>query len=568
LFKLTKLPTYKKLSPEYYNKLLNDKITSSYAKQGDGAKEAIDAEAKIVAEKLGIADRAEAFAKRDAYITLKDHKENFPNNPKCRLINPAKGEIGIVSKNLLQSINSKVSSATHANQWRNTNTVIDWFSNIKSKTTCRFIQLDIVEFYPSISRKLLTDAIKFARKHTDIDEDTYQVIMHSRKSLLFCKSETWSKRDNPDFDVTMGAYDGAEVCELVGLFLLDRVKKECQELGLGLYRDDGLGITRNLPGPDMERLRKKLFRIFKSCGLKITVDCNLAQVDFLDVTFNLQSSKYWPYRKPNNPPLYISKDSNHPATILKQLPEMIQSRISATSCDQTEFNKVKGEYDEALKNSGFNFKIQFTKTQPQKNRSRQRKVTWFNPPFNANVLTNIGKTFLSLLDKHFPKSHRYSKIFNKQTVKLSYSCSPNVQSIISQHNRKLLHQHNANKTPPAPENQPLCNCKQPALCPLSGNCLKSALIYKATVKSKAETKHYIGATEQTFKKRYPKHKDALEKRKSKSATSLSTYVWSLRDKGEDPSIQWEIMKQSIPYACGSRRCDICLTEKLCILRAK
>ena len=90
----------------------------------------------------------------------------------------------------------------------------------------------------------------------------------------------------------MGSYDGAEVCELVGLFVLDKINKNCPDLDLGLYRDDGLGATKNLSGPQMERLRKKLFSIFKSCGLRITVDCNLSQVDFLDVTFSLSSGKF------------------------------------------------------------------------------------------------------------------------------------------------------------------------------------------------------------------------------------------------------------------------------------
>ena len=67
--------------------------------------------------------------------------------------------------------------------------------------------------------------------------------MHARKSLLFNKDEIWVKKDNPEFNVTMGSYDGAEVCELVGLFLLEKIRKECAGLELGLYRDDGLGIT-------------------------------------------------------------------------------------------------------------------------------------------------------------------------------------------------------------------------------------------------------------------------------------------------------------------------------------
>ena len=128
------------------------------------------------------------------------------------------------------------------------------------------------------------------------------------------------KKDNPSFDVTMGSYDGAEVCELVGLYILDRIRLECPDIKLGLYRDDGLGTTNNLSGPDTENLRKKLFQIFKSCDLNITVDYNLAQADFLDVTFNLVSEKFWPYRMPNNDPLYIHQNSNHPPTIMKQLP--------------------------------------------------------------------------------------------------------------------------------------------------------------------------------------------------------------------------------------------------------
>ena len=375
------------------------------------------------------------------------------------------------------------------------------------------------------------------------------------------------KKNNPEFDVTMGAYDGAEVCELVGLFLLNKIKKECAGLELGLYRDDGLGVTRNLPGPQLEKLRKKLFALFKSCGLQITLDCNLQQVDFLDVTFNLQSEKYWPYRKPNNEPLYIHVQSNHPPSITKQLPSMIEERISSISYDEHEFNKSKEYYEFALRNSGFKQSIQYKQHRQQKRSSpRKRNIIWFNPPYNASVLTNIGKVFLSLINKHFPPSHRYHKLFNRQTVKLSYSCSPNVQSAIVAHNRKLLRKHNTDANPPVNE-PPMCNCRKVDECPLKGNCLQSAIIYQATVSVESETKHYIGQTEQTFKKRYPKHKEALEKEHPKKSTSLSAYVWELRNKGENPTIKWEVIKKCLPYACGTRRCDTCLSEKLCILQS-
>ena len=64
--------------------------------------------------------------------------------------------------------------------------------------------------------------------------------MHSRKSLLFSNNEIWIKKDNPNFDVTIGSSDGAEVCQLVGLHLLNILKSEFGGKNIGLYRDDGL----------------------------------------------------------------------------------------------------------------------------------------------------------------------------------------------------------------------------------------------------------------------------------------------------------------------------------------
>ena len=53
-----------------------------------------------------------------------------------------------------------------------------------------------------------------------------------------------------------------------------------------------------------------------------------------------------------------------------------------------------------------------------------------------NVPTNVGRDFLNLVSKHFPKNHRYRKIFNKNNMKVSYSCTDNLQTIIKKHNRK------------------------------------------------------------------------------------------------------------------------------------
>ena len=86
-----------------------------------------------------------------------------------------------------------------------------------------------------------------------------------------------------------------------------------------------------------------------------------------------------------------------------------------------------------------------THTAPNSRKNRQRNIIWFNPPYSMNVQTNIGREFLNLVSKHFPKKHRYNKIFNKNSIKVSYSCTDNLLTIIKKHNRKILE---TSKTPP------------------------------------------------------------------------------------------------------------------------
>ena len=93
-----KTTNFYKLDKPQYNKLLKDSITSTYRKADKTTKISIDREARSIAADLKIDDRTECIAPQQAFITLKDHKENFANNPTCRLMNPAKSELGIVSK--------------------------------------------------------------------------------------------------------------------------------------------------------------------------------------------------------------------------------------------------------------------------------------------------------------------------------------------------------------------------------------------------------------------------------------------------------------------------------------
>ena len=132
--------------------------------------------------------------------------------------------------------------------------------------------------------------------------------MNSRKTLLFWQDGTWVKKEgDEDLDILIGCYDGAEICELVGIYIQNKLCKLMNKKDFGLYRDDGLGILRNTSGPEADWKRKNIIKIFNECGLSITYEVSKKIVDFLDVRFNLNDQTYEPYRKPNNELVCINK---------------------------------------------------------------------------------------------------------------------------------------------------------------------------------------------------------------------------------------------------------------------
>ena len=184
---------------------------------------------------------------------------------------------------------------------------------------------------------------------------------------------------------------GAEVCELLELYLLGKLAPLIGTKNVGLYRDHGLAVIHQTNGPKMDRIRKDILALFKSEGLSTTIDTNLIESDFLDVSFSLEMDKVFPYRKPSNTPLYIHSRSNHPPSIIKQLPSMTNKCISSMSCNENEFNKAKPFYESALKSSGFNYSIKFETPVENARGNRNGKVIWFNPPYSLNIKSNIGK---------------------------------------------------------------------------------------------------------------------------------------------------------------------------------
>ena len=107
----------------------------------------------------------------------------------------------------------------------------------------------------------------------------------------------------------MGSLDGAEACEIVGLYLLSQLND--LNIDLGLYRDDGLALTTQRP-QQIESTKKKICKVFSDNGLKITIEANKKIVDFLDVELNLNNNSYRPFLKPNSALLYVNSSSNHP----------------------------------------------------------------------------------------------------------------------------------------------------------------------------------------------------------------------------------------------------------------
>ena len=148
--------------------------------------------------------------------------------------------------------------------------------------------------------------------------------------------------------------------------------------------------------------------------------------------------------KPSIVPVCINNNSNHPPQILKELPKTIEKRISTVSPSKEISNNSKPIYEDTLKKSGFQNKLSYQQNNIQNNdkhqekKKRKRNMVWDNPPYSINVKTNIGKVFFQLLHKHFPRTHKFYKIFNKNTVKLSYSSMRNMASIIPSQNKAIV----------------------------------------------------------------------------------------------------------------------------------
>ena len=353
----------------------------------------------------------------------------------------------------------------------------------------------------------------------------------------------------------MGPFDGAETWELVVCYRLSLLQPKYGN-SIGLYRDGGLDKLKGTP-QQIERIKKDICKIFKGNELKVTIEANKKIVNFLDVMLELNTGRYMPYMKPGNVLQYVNAQSNHPPVVLENIPVGVNKRLSEISSDEEAFNKAAPACQKALDESGHNYKLKYQQpacNQPEKGK-RSRKVIWFNPPYDQNVKTNVGRKFLKIINKCFPPSAKLHKILNKNTVNLLYSCMSNMQVLIEVENKKKLRVEN--------QSTKQCSCRRNVECPLLGECLSKDIVYQATVTSNDKTETCVGLTAATFKSRLANHKASFKSKRN--ATELSNYIWQLKESNCSYSLNWKILCHASHYSNSTKKCNLCIAEKYFII---
>ena len=131
----------------------------------------------------------------------------------------------------------------------------------------------------------------------------------------------------------------------------------------------------------------------------------------------------------------------HPPYIIKQFPIIIETLLSNHSSNKTIFPYAAEDHEKKLKKSDYHVKLHCKSTNQIPNKiNSKRNITLFNQPFSKSVSTKIGHYFLNLLDNHFSQSQKFNNIFNRNNVKVSYSCIKNIKSIITNHNKTILNE--------------------------------------------------------------------------------------------------------------------------------
>ena len=242
----------------------------------------------------------------------------------------------------------------------------------------------------------------------------------------------------------------------------------------------------------------------------------------------------------------------------------VERRVSNLCMTEQIFNECKGFFEDCLEKSGYNYKLKY---KPDPNfgedvtriRNRHRTITYYNPPWDNGVATNIGKEFLKLIDSSFPKEHPLKRVCNRNTIKVTYSTMSNMKQHITGLNKLKLEGKTTNTIA-------ICKCRNNP-CPLQGKCDSEDIVYRGQVEDKEGKKYiYIGMTSEPFRKRYSKHKQSFQKEQYSTETKLSQKVWSIKKEDKIcPVVKFSILKHSKSYTKGNSLCRLCIDEKLAII---
>ena len=183
-------------------------------------------------------------------------------------------------------------------------------------------------------------------------------------------------------------------------------------------------------------------------------------------------------------------------------------------------------------------------------------------PFCRLTNINIGKYFLHLLNKHFNRDNPLSRIFNRNTVKISYSCTKNMYNILINYNKRLLNELITRDR----------NYRNKEECPLGGRCNSRNVVYQACISPMEQQRGgegvYIGISAGNWKQRWYNHKHSFSNPKLRYQTALWKYFWGLKDQGLSPQIKRRIIRHSSTANSFNGRCNLCLNEKISIINFK
>ena len=144
---------------------------------------------------------------------------------------------------------------------------------------------------------------------------------------------------------------------------------------------------------------------------------------------------------------------------------------------------------------------------------------------------------------------------------MSYRCLPNMGTKLSQHNNRIL-----KEATPLPEKpRKTCNCQDPGSCPLPDQCNLDNMVYRAKITTNSEVNTYVGLTKPTFKIRHGNHEQDFKNPARMHSTTLSTYIWSLKEADVVPKIEYEMVSRATPFTPVTNRCNLCTEEKYWII---